>query len=151
MREYLLPSVFLSSAASHFLSLSSSLVARKGSKMRERAFAVIGGSFGSVWTNDDLPSFPSSRLLYIYDNGGDRFDEVSRAKQRFSVAITLCLLLRGKSVILEITVFTYVCVRVAYRSFYLFDRESRYFIVSCSRSFLVTLIQEVYEPYQCRA
>lgn len=58
--------------------------------MRERAFAVIGGSFGSVWTNDDLPSFPSSRLLYIYDNGGDRFDEVSRAKQRFSVGITLC-------------------------------------------------------------
>lgn len=52
--------------------------------------------------------FPSSRLLYIYDNGGDRFDEVSRAKQRFSVGITLCLLLRGKSVILEITVFTYV-------------------------------------------
>lgn len=37
MREYLLPSVFLSSAASHFLSLSSSLVARRGSKMRERA------------------------------------------------------------------------------------------------------------------
>lgn len=34
--------------------------------------------------------FPSSRLLYIYDNGGDRFDEVSRAKQRFSVGITLC-------------------------------------------------------------
>lgn len=103
------------------------------------------------WMDDDLPSFPSSRLLYIYDNGGDRFDEVSRAKQRFSIGITLCLLLRGKSVILEITVFTYVCVRVAYRSFYLFDRESRYFIVSCSRSFLVTLIQEVYEPYQCRA
>lgn len=49
VREYLLPSVFLSSAASHFLSLSSSLVARRGSKMRERAFAVIGGSFGSVW------------------------------------------------------------------------------------------------------
>lgn len=37
VREYLLPSVFLSSAASHFLSLSSSLVARRGSKMRERA------------------------------------------------------------------------------------------------------------------
>lgn len=55
MREYLLPSVFLSSAASHFLSVSSSLVARRGSKMR--VFAVIGGSFGSVWTNDDLPIF----------------------------------------------------------------------------------------------
>lgn len=104
------------------------------------------------WTNDDLSSFPSLGY-YTYTImvviGSTRFRE--RAKQRFSVAITLCLLLRGKSVILEITVFTYVCVRVAYRSFYLFDRESRYFIVSCSRSFLVTLIQEVYEPYQCRA
>lgn len=162
MREYLLPSVFLSSAASRSLSLPSSLSACV-TKMRERLCRLL-----AVPSNErrdplcfriafsacivDYVSMSTVAIDSITERSRERFRFRPGRKsicRRFSVVIialsvTRVLFPRSR-------VFTYVCVPVAYRSFYLFDRESRYFIVSCSRSFLVTLIQEVYEPYQCRA
>lgn len=109
----------------------------------ERApLSVIGGA---VVSSGDLPSFPARIVDIIIYRGGD--GSISTDKVDFPL-----LLLQFRLLIPGILFSGSRYLHMfGYRSFYLFDRESRYFIVSRSRSFLATLIQEVYEPYQCRA
>lgn len=109
-----LPSSFLRPHPTFSLFLSRS--AQRIENAWARAFAVIGGSFGSVWTNDDLPIF---LVLGYYTYtimvviGSMRFREQSKG----SLLVLRCVVTRQKCYSRDHGI--YICLRTGCVSFLL--------------------------------